>query len=164
MCVCVCVCVYVRVCVCVSVCVCICVRVHSCVYICACACMCACMCVLLALLAYLKYILNNLQYIKCFMFCHRYCCPMNLPTGTIKLYCIEHTWICILFQKPRLQKVRYLTNWWNWGRRTFRYRPTIALLNWFMPMIFVLSNMSFPGPDAIHNSFWKKANKICADC
>ena len=152
------------------VCVCVCVRVYMCacalmcVYMCMCMYVCACMCVLLALLAYLQYILNNLQYIKCFMFCHRYCCPMNLPTGTIKLYyCIENTWICILFQKPRLQKVRYLTNWWNWGR-TFRYRPTIALLNWFMPMIFVLSNMSFPGPDAIHNSFWKKANKICADC
>ena len=92
-CMCVCVCVCVCVCMCVCVCVCVCVYVcacaHVCLYMCVCMCMyvCACMCVLLVLLAYLQYILNNLQYIKCFMFCHRYCCPMNLLTGTIKLYC-----------------------------------------------------------------------------
>ena len=36
---------------------------------------------------------------------------------------------------------------------------TFAISNCFVAMIFVLSNMSLPGPNAIHFSVWKKVGR-----
>lgn len=63
------------------------------------------------------------------------------------------------------ESVSSLVSFLEWRRKMKQGSLTTALVYCLCPMIFVLSNMSRPGPKAMHLRFWKnKRNIIVKGC